>query len=85
MDLDQIVLSNCPLTKHVKNHNGHTHELSGISVNVSHELAAHVALRRILDVLVVLCEEWIDHASDILIAFGKTARSIHAVVRLETT
>ena len=59
VEFDQIVLSICPLAKHVKNHNGYKHSLSGISVNASHELVAHVALRRILDALVVVAQDLI--------------------------
>ena len=65
----------------------------------SHELAAHVELRRTLDVLDVVardliaqlsadmfrCGEEMDHARDNLVASWKTAVSIHAAVRFEPT
>ena len=44
------------LAKRVNTHSGYKHSLSCMSVNVSHELVAHVAHRRIFDVLVVVAQ-----------------------------
>ena len=58
-DFDQTVLSSCPPAIYLKDQDGDKHSRSGISVNTSHELGAHIALRRILDVLLEVAHDLI--------------------------